>query len=532
MLNCLRNSIKVNVGPYQVISRTLITTENLVESSSNGKQLPVKNDTINSPSSSDSLSVSSMSVERLPHYDIVINGGGIVGLSFLLHLQSSKFLADRSVLLLESQPNRSPLNLGELVNQERILTNRVSSLTLASKRYLTQLGVWNLLEPFVKPTRSMHVWSNRYSRGITFTPQRISFMDNLIKDSQLTNEDYVCYVVENDIILSALRNRIQSDSIRFDSKLVGIEALPGDTTVELTLSDESRITTSLLIGCDGYNSFVRQSAEINYFNLDLNQSAIVGTVQISKESDLDENDVAYQRFVPHNKFILALLPLTNNFASFVLSVPRNQVNGLMEMSDEAFVNTLNEALFLEKSLQANQSILSFLTQTTDSIIEKILPLDSSSTIPRINPPQVMSLEPNSRASFPLKFGTTLPSMVGQIKGGDRQKCILIGDSAHRVHPLAGQGLNLGLGDAEILGQYLHDSLSIGEDIFSNNQHSCEQLNQVLYNVERQRQLKLIPMMTAIQTMQDLFTYLPSNVFTAFNKLNLIKNELVRFANSR
>lgn len=106
-----------------------------------------------------------------------------------------------------------------------------------------------------------------------------------------------------------------------------------------------------------------------------------------------------------------------------------------------------------------------------------------------------------------------------------------GDAAHRIHPLAGQGLNLGLGDAEVLSRRLERSLSNGEDIFADHHSAQEQLNQALFDMERQRLVKLIPMMAAIQTMQPLFSYLPGNTFRVFNQLSLIKNEVVRFANS-
>ena len=107
----------------------------------------------------------------------------------------------------------------------------------------------------------------------------------------------------------------------------------------------------------------------------------------------------------------------------------------------------------------------------------------------------------------------------------------LGDAAHRIHPLAGQGLNLGLGDAEILSRCLEKSLSNGEDIFADHHTAQEQLNQALYNMERYRLIKLMPMMAAIHTMQPLFTYLPGNTFRVFNQLSLLKNEVVRFANS-
>lgn len=108
---------------------------------------------------------------------------------------------------------------------------------------------------------------------------------------------------------------------------------------------------------------------------------------------------------------------------------------------------------------------------------------------------------------------------------------IVGDAAHRVHPLAGQGLNLGIGDVEVLAKKLEESLQRGEDPFGASPAAQEQLDCVLYGMERRRLLKLLPMMTAIQTIQPLLTYLPDNSLRLFNQLSLVKNEVVRFANS-
>ncbi|XP_074601264.1 ubiquinone biosynthesis protein COQ6, mitochondrial isoform X2 [Brevipalpus obovatus] len=423
----------------------------------------------------------------------------------------------------------------ELINQDRKLSNRVSSITLASKRFLDKLEVWNSVQTFVKPISSMHVWSTNYSKGITFTPQRTSFVDNFIKndgctvDNQLHPSDSVCYVLENDILLSALVQNVDNSSIKFNTRLESISS--DDSHIYLKTNDGHEMSTCLLIGSDGFDSFVRKVSNFNYQSIDLGQNGIVGTIQVSKQSDADLNDVAYQRFIPHMKSVLAILPLTDYHASIVLSVPRARTTAFMEMTDEAFVDTLNEALFYEKAGQQG-SPFSFVIETFDNIIDRIVPQDKlQSSLPRVNPPQVLSVEEGSRATYPLHFGTTLPKLVSTIKGGGSKKIVLIGDAAHRIHPLAGQGLNLGLGDAEVLSRRLEKSLSNGEDIFSDHHSAREQLNQALFDMERQRLVKLIPMMAGIQTMQPLFSYLPGNTFRVFNQLSLLKNEVVRFANS-
>lgn len=105
--------------------------------------------------------------------------------------------------------------------------------------------------------------------------------------------------------------------------------------------------------------------------------------------------------------------------------------------------------------------------------------------------------------------------------------LILGDAAHRVHPLAGQGLNLGLGDAQVLSECLHNELSCGEDPFADD----NLLTQTLFDFERLRQTKVIPMMAAIHSMQTLFNYAPSPALRVFDNLSFIKKQIVKFANS-
>lgn len=360
-------------------------------------------------------------------YDLVINGGGIVGLAFLLYLQSSPYLRNLKVLMLEHQPDVPRLPLENLMNQERSLSNRVSSLTIASKRLFQKLNIWNSIESYVKPISSMHVWSTSYNNGITFTPHKTSFIDNLISYDDNLEEDLqevVCYVVENNIMMSALNRVIDPKAIRFSQKLDSVQSM--GQRILLSIGDGEEIETNLLVGSDGFNSFVRKASDLRHFSLDLNQDAIVGTVEISKQSFADSNDVAYQRFVPHLQSVLAILPLTENHASFVLSVPKEKSHPFMEMDDDAFVNLLNEALTRE-SIPGQNSLLSTLMASCDNLVNRFLPQDKvRALLPRVNPPQILSIDATSRACFPLHFGTTIPRMVGKITGSKDNKVVLIG----------------------------------------------------------------------------------------------------------
>lgn len=99
--------------------------------------------------------------------------------------------------------------------------------------------------------------------------------------------------------------------------------------------------------------------------------------------------------------------------------------------------------------------------------------------------------------------------------------------------MAGQGLNLGIGDAIVLSNCLNASLERGEELFdcSGCPLAKERLENALNEFERERQLKLIAMMSTIHSMQDLFYYTPPVLLNAFDHMNWIKKQMVVYANS-
>ena len=107
----------------------------------------------------------------------------------------------------------------------------------------------------------------------------------------------------------------------------------------------------------------------------------------------------------------------------------------------------------------------------------------------------------------------------------------IGDAAHRVHPLAGQGLNLGVGDADVLSQCLHNHLSRGESLFGANISDFKQLEKSLFDFESKRQMKSIAMISVVHSMKPLFGFIPSQLLSLFNSSHFLKKQIVNFANS-
>lgn len=102
-----------------------------------------------------------------------------------------------------------------------------------------------------------------------------------------------------------------------------------------------------------------------------------------------------------------------------------------------------------------------------------------------------------------------------------------------MHPLAGQGLNLGIGDSIVLSKCLAQSAERGEELFDRNNCplSKERLKNSLNEFEKERQLKLIAMLSTIHSMQDLFYYTPPVLLNAFDHMNWIKKQMIVYANS-
>ncbi|OTF69553.1 hypothetical protein BLA29_007208 [Euroglyphus maynei] len=274
----------------------------------------------------------------------------------------------------------------------------------------------------------------------------------------------MCYILENNRMLKALHDQIESNpnSLQQISYKTSVVDINQDvdvrdsqaTTIKLKIVNledieqrEKTIQTRLLIGCDGYKSIVRSKSTLPYFAAELDQMGIVGTLEV--EPFNSDNGIAFQRFVS-DQLVIALLPLDECHSSLVLSVPKQSVQDWMKLSDQEFVSRLNNELIREPKIQ---SPLDKLASTFN-----VRQLYGNTQIR--SPPTIRSVAAGSRAAFPLGFGTTIPFMVGTIQAkvpllqalvnkDKRVNTAIIGDAAHRVHPLAGQGLNLGLGDAMV-----------------------------------------------------------------------------------
>lgn len=270
---------------------------------------------------------------------------------------------------------------------------RVSALTRASENLLRHVGAWKKIESLrACPYSAMAVWDADGGGRVQFNASELG-------------ESHLGVLVENRLLQWALTDtatRAESISLHCPAQLAELERLP--ESWQLTLADGEKINAKLVIGADGAQSAVRQFAGISVTETDYGQRAIVSTVRMEKPHQF----TAWQRFMASGP--LAFLPLLTHegdahHCSIVWSQDEKEAQRLLALDNDAFRQELGCAF-----------------EHTLGNIEWC----------------------DTRHSFPLR--------ALHASAYVRDGIALIGDAAHAIHPLAGQGVNLGLLDAAVLAE--------------------------------------------------------------------------------
>jgi 2-octaprenylphenol hydroxylase len=278
---------------------------------------------------------------------------------------------------------------------------RVSAITLAARAIFENLGAWEgMSQRRISVVNEMHVWDQGGTGAVQFNAADIG-------------QPCLAYIIENSVIQAALVERLhQFTNVHHLCPVEVTDIVLTDTEASVILRDGRHLRARLLVGADGADSRVRQAAGIGTQRLNLEQTGIVATVTTEK---LHEH-IARQRFLSTGP--LAFLPLGEpNTCSIVWSTQTARADQLLVASDEVFVAELQTAFG-----------------------------DSLGGITSISP----------RAGFPLA--------LSHAKTYTAPRVALIGDAAHTVHPLAGQGVNLGFLDAAALAEVLLEAVAGKKDI--------------------------------------------------------------------
>ncbi|KAF7430776.1 putative ubiquinone biosynthesis monooxygenase [Pleurotus ostreatus] len=420
--------------------------------------------------------------------DIVIVGGGPAGLALASALGSSA-ASNRLRIVLVEGGDLSKVHGWSLDSD--VYSNRVSSLTNASQSFLRDIGAWSHVEESrTCPMEDMEVWD-----GVS--DARISFHASDVPTTGSTEGQQMARLTENlNLQRGLLRHLKTHPEIELIDK-TKVESIIRDEEEGqwplVKLANDRILRTRLLIGADGFNSPVRSYARIPSYGWSYNTQAIVATMFHSPPS-LYQNSLhttAYQRFLPTGP--IAFLPLSPTASSLVWSInPPELAQALVASASQnpsVLASMINAAFRLptvslkylydvvmdartkgvaidgeaitkeirwrEEShgIDGNSTYASSSTQLSQGMPS----LDAASL-----PPLVTSIQPGTVASFPLKYNHA-ETYLGEGLGA---RTVLVGDAAHTVHPLAGQGLNQGLADVECLSKCIAEAVANGGDVGS------------------------------------------------------------------
>ncbi len=281
---------------------------------------------------------------------------------------------------------------------------RSYALNEGTKNLLVLLGIWDEIKENVQSVSKVLL-----QQGIeTSRPQPLELS---LFDYEIDNSS-VFYMIEDRFLRKVILNKVKKETniCHLTSKVVQTQRIGGGL-IEITLNDGTTLKGDLAIGADGFPSGSAGRAKIRNFGWTYNQSSIVGVVRHEKSH---ENE-AIQFFLPAGP--LAILPLIDNRSCYVWTMGTNEAKGIYELDDEKFLKKLIEVF---------------------NNCRGHLVLDTPKSI------------------FPISLALA--------RNLTKERFALIGDSAHNIHPIAGQGLNLGIRDLACLSEILILANRNGEDI--------------------------------------------------------------------
>ncbi|MES2120033.1 MAG: FAD-dependent monooxygenase [Pseudomonadota bacterium] len=367
--------------------------------------------------------------------DVIILGGGLVGLALAAALDSSGLTA-----IIVDPADPSP-------RTDAAFDGRTSAVSSSSMKMLETIGVGALL-----PEAGCPIWRIAVADGLE--PGGLHFDPN--------DGEPLGFMNENRNLRAALHARAEAAehvTLCWNARVVGTDR--ADHGVEVKLADGRVLRAPLLVAADGRNSAMREDAGITLARWKYDHQAIVSVIGHQKPHD----HVAYEIFYPSGPF--ALLPMTDGASgprsAIVWSVPNEDAAGWLALNDEDFAAEAEA--------------------TMGGCLGK-----------------VAMLAP--RSSFPLGF-----HHAARITD---KRLALVGDSAHAIHPIAGQGLNLGFRDVAALAQVLVEGARLGLDLGD---------AQLLARYQRWRSLDALSVAVATDSLTRIYG-VPGKAASAVRRLGM------------
>lgn len=449
----------------------------------------------------------------IPEYDVAIVGGGMVGMALACFLASMPMTKQLSVAIIDSNP---ALSSGLCIKKEDPPDPRVSTVTPASISFLQEAGAWKYVEQNRHAYfKKMQVWD--YT-GFGYARY----------DARDVNKDFLGCVAENKVLHSSLLSCIKDSDFKttfYPSKLTSMTSNTNSMSAveentpskepspaqghasKLELSDGSSIYAKLVVGSDGGKSRVRELAGFKTTGWNYSQNAIICTVEHTSA-----NHCAWQRFLPNGP--IALLPMGENFSNIVWTMSPTESNDRKSITEEMFLKDVNSALDYGYGPHPTSSSLG----ARD--IFSWLKMDGtlSANEPFEIPPKAIRLA-SERMVFPLS--------LRHANSYATKRVVLIGDAAHTIHPLAGQGVNLGFGDAYSLSRVIAEGIALGSDIGEVN---------LLKKYEQERKPANVTMMAILDGFQKAysidfgpFNFLRGAAFNGANFASPLKRSIISYA---
>lgn len=278
---------------------------------------------------------------------------------------------------------------------------RASAIVAACRRLFEVVGVWDQVAESAQPILDMVVTDSKLEDATR--PVFLTFAGDVEPGEPFA------HMVENRRLIDALAARAEAEGIELNAVAVSAYDSNAEGT-RVTLSDGRVIDASLLVAADGAKSKLRERAGIATHGWDYDQSGIVVTVGHER----DHHGRAEEHFLPAGPF--AILPLKGNRSSLVWTESRREAARIVELPENEFQAELETRFGLH--------------------LGEVKALDK----PR---------------AFPLGYFVAR-SFIGE-------RLALVGDAAHVIHPIAGQGLNMGLKDAAALAEVIVDAARLGID---------------------------------------------------------------------